>query len=134
MGGGNELKICSLTSVTSVNPVGPPCNPIHPQASPYGCHQNHLVKISGQETGASGCVREGAPDFGQGAPSCAPGCGLGGRLGATDVRRLEGRKRRAAPPSPPALPPSSLLPTLVAPCPAPGYYFDVVCCKDDFVR
>ena len=45
----NELKICSLTSVTSVNPVGPPCNPIHPQASQYGCHQNHLVKISGQD-------------------------------------------------------------------------------------
>ena len=46
---------------------------------------------------------EGAPGFVQGAPSCAPGCGLGGRLGATDVRRLEGRKRRAAPP--PADPP-----------------------------
>ena len=47
-------------------------------------------------------AEKGAPGFGQGAPSCAPGCGLGGRLGATDVRRLEGRKRRAAPLPPPS--------------------------------
>ena len=46
-------------------------------------------------SGGSRCVRVQP----EGAPSCAPRCCLLRRLRATDVRRLEGRKRRAAPPS-----------------------------------
>ena len=81
-----------FTHQATIGPVSPPAAQITPK-----CHCPDVIKItwSADMAKVPRCVRVQP----EGAPSCAPRCCLLRRLRATDVRRLEGRKRRAAPPS-----------------------------------